>query len=154
MIHAFILRAKAACYVGGGNKAAASRLDAHDLTFHEGALTYCDSYFGGTDFIGQEVVWQDKIAIWAMNYQGRILRDDLISAAQAGDVIKASLAAMYAEGRFLCGFHHNHGGFAYSDQSSGDWRAFTGHETIRPYSQRLDAPLAYQLNYHGGLIRP
>ena len=148
MIEAFILRAKQACYVGGGAKSTASRPAAHDLTFQDGDLNYRDSYFGGTDFIGQEVVWQANRAIWAMNYHGRILRDDLLTAVQGGMVIKAALSAMYGQGRFLGGFRYQTQGFAYADHSDGDWQAFTGIEHIF-----AGGTLAYQLNYHGGLIR-
>jgi hypothetical protein len=148
-LEAFIIRAKSACYVGDGSSAAPSRKDAHDLTFAEGPLHYRDSYFGGTDFIGQEVVWQDGRAVWAMNYYGRIFRDDLMNGADGGRVIKAALSAMYAEGRFLGGFRHQLDSFTYDDTNTGDYRNFTGVETIA-----VKSIPAYRLDYHGGLIRP
>lgn len=52
MIEALILRAKAASYVGNGARAAASRPGSHDLTFQDNDLSYRDSYFGGTGFLG------------------------------------------------------------------------------------------------------
>lgn len=55
---AFIVAAKRTTYVGDGRPALASRAGAHDLVFKDGPFTYCDSHFGGTDFPGQEVVWQ------------------------------------------------------------------------------------------------
>jgi hypothetical protein len=148
-LHAFILRAKAATYVGGGATASSSRPASHDLTFAEGAHLYLDSYFGGTDFAGQETVWRDGQAVWAMNYFGRILRDDLITGRQAGLVIKKALSALYAEGRFLGGFRFEDDGLVYIDMSDGDHRNFFGYEEIR----RGDAR-AYELRYCGGLLRP
>ena len=148
MIPNFILRAKAACYIGNGATAAPSRPGAHDLTFSDGDLSYRDSYFGGTDFLGQELVWQAGQPIWAMNYYGRILRDDLLTSAQSGAVIRAALSTLYLQGRFLGGFDHDHAGFAYHDRSEGDWRAFTGQEQILQ-----GQTLTYRLDYHGGLIR-
>jgi hypothetical protein len=56
-LNAFIVRAKAATYVGAGGAAVASRPGSHDLTYAEGELGYRDSYFGGTNFLRQEVVW-------------------------------------------------------------------------------------------------
>jgi hypothetical protein len=149
LLEAFIVRAKAACYVGDGNASEPSRTGSHDLTYHQGDFTYSDSYFGGTDFIGQETVWQSSAPIWAMNYYGRILRDDLLSSADAGRVIKLALSTMYAEGRFLGSFSHLIEYYQYTDTNFGDFRSFAGLETIKV--KGIDA---YQLTYHGGLIRP
>lgn len=112
---AFILPAKAACCVGHGAAAAASRIESNDLTLQDGDLTYRDSYFGGMDFIGQEVVWQAARPIWAMNYFGRILRDDLMTAVDGGAVIRAALSALCRAGRFPGGLQHSHGAFNYQD---------------------------------------
>ena len=100
----FIVMAKRRTYVGDGIKAVASRTGAHDLIFADGDWSYRDSYFGGTDFLGQETVWLRDDPVWAMNYYGYILRPELIDASRAGATIKAALSAMYAEGRFLGGF--------------------------------------------------
>lgn len=105
MLEQFIVEAKAACYVGG--KAAepkASRTGAHDLSYVRGAFRYLDSYFGGTDFLGQEVVWKNEEPIWALNYYGRILDPERIDGERAGNIIKKALVALYQEGRFLGGF--------------------------------------------------
>ena len=84
-----------------------------------------------------------------MNYYGYILRDDLISAAQAGQVIKASLTGLYEEGRFLGGFTFASGNFVYTDTNVGDFTHFTGKEFITQ-----DAITVYELVYHGGLVKP
>jgi Domain of unknown function (DUF5680) len=144
----FIVRAKAATYVGNGEHADPCRSGSHDLHFSDGDWAYLDSYFGGTDFIGEEVVYFEGKPIWAMNYYGRILRDDLITAAQAGQMIKASLSEMYREGRFLGGFEHQENGLTYVDTSEGNAEAFHGHEFIRRVQE-----ISYELVYHGGLIR-
>ena len=102
----FIVRAKAATYVGSGTKSLSHRPGSHDLEFHEGEYSYLDSYFGGTDFLGQEVVYYKDKPVWAMNYYGRVLKPAIITAAEAGQMIKESLSRMYEEGRFLGGFEH------------------------------------------------
>ena len=109
-LHDFIVRAKAATYVGDGQPAPSCRPGSHDLKFANGDWSYLDSYFGGRDFIGEEVVYYNGKPVWAMNYYGRILRADLITPSQAWQVIKASLSKMYLEGRFLGGFEHQHDG--------------------------------------------
>lgn len=107
MLEEFIVQAKSATYVGGGNKSSTpTRIGSHDLGFRSGDWNYIDSYFGGTDFIGQEVVWHQGIPLWAMNYYGRVIRPELIDGTVAGRVIQRSLSTLYREGRFLGGFTH------------------------------------------------
>jgi hypothetical protein len=147
-LSAFIVEAKRATYVGGGSPAAPSRLGSHDLTYARGPWSYRDSYFGGTDFLGQEVVWLQGEPVWAMNYYGYIVRPDLINAARAGLTIKAALGAMYAQGRFLGGFQWLGPHGEYIDSSTGDAAHFHGRETIR-----VGGMEAYALDYAGGVIR-
>lgn len=143
----FIVEAKAATYVGGGVRSLPYRPGSHDLQYHKGAYSYLDSYFGGAGFLGQEVVYHEGQPVWAMNYYGRILEPALITAAEAGQMIKESLSRMYAEGRFLGGFQHVAGELTYVDSSEGDLASFTGREWIACGGMR-----AYELVYHGGLI--
>jgi hypothetical protein len=148
-LQTFIVAAKQSCYVGGGQLAPSTRQGSHDLTFAQGRYQYRDSYFGGTDFLGQETVWQDDEPIWAMNYYGRILKPDLIDGARAAEVIQSALSKMYAEGRFLGGFEALHGSYVYKDQSEGAFSQFTGLESIH-----CGDVLAYRLDYHGGMVVP
>jgi hypothetical protein len=145
---AFIVRAKAVTYVGGGARSLSRRPGSHDLEFHDGLFAYLDSYFGGADFIGEEAAYYEGQPVWAMNYYGRILEPALITAAQAGQIIKASLTQMYKQGRFLGGFTHSVENSTYFDTSEGDTAAFTGREWI----VRNDTKV-YELVYHGGLIK-
>jgi hypothetical protein len=148
-LNEFIVRAKAATYVGGGNHAPSSRPGSIDLLYRDGPFAYLDSYYGGTDFIGEEVVTYNDQPIWAMNYYGYILKPDLIDAATAGKVIKASLSALYEGGRFLGGFEFPVDEYIYTDTNEGDAAHFTGKEWILQQGIRV-----YELVYHGGLIKP
>ena len=147
-LEAFIVKAKATTYVGGGAESPACRPGSHDLQFRDGDFAYLDSYFGGTDFIGEEVVYCEGEPVWAMNYYGRILEPGMIAAAEAGQIIKQSLSAMYREGRFLGGFEYDTGDGVYTDTGEGDVVAFTGKEWITRAGVRV-----YELVYHGGLIK-
>jgi hypothetical protein len=146
-LNTFIVRAKAVTYVGDGQPIPPCRPGSHDLSFTDGDWAYIDGYFGGRDFIGEEVVYFKGKPVWAMNYYGRILRSDLLTPSQAGQVIKASLSKMYAEGRFLGGFEYQHEGFTYTDTSAGEATSFRGQEYIS-----RNGETAYELLYHGGLI--
>jgi hypothetical protein len=145
----FIVTAKAATYIGDGTPAPSSRPGSHDLAYADGPWRYLDSYFGGTDFMGQETVWCDNEPIWAMNYYGYITRPDLIDAARAGATIKAALSEMYREGRFLGGFEWAGAHGLYVDRSEGDHAHFRGREHIL-----VGGIEAYALDYAGGLVKP
>jgi hypothetical protein len=147
-LHRFIVKAKAATYVGSGKRLLPYRLASKDLQYSEGDFVYHDSYFGDGDFIGQEVVYFQHRPVWGMNYFGRILRPDLITSAEAGMMIKRSLSRMYEEGRFLGGFHHEEGDLAYTDTSEGTLEWFTGRKWITRGGVRV-----YELLYNGGLIK-
>ena len=147
-LNTFIVRAKAATYVGGGAKSLAYRPGAHDLQFHEDAFSYLDSYFGGADFLGQEVVYFEGKPVWAMNYYGRILEPSLITAEEAGQIIQESLSRMYNEGHFLGGFEHSARNSSYVDSSEGDVTSFAGREWITRENVKV-----YELVYHGGLVK-
>lgn len=144
----FVVTAKSATYVGQGDGATSSRSGSHDLTYADGDWLYRDSYFGGTDFIGQEVVWRVGVPAWAMNYYGYITRPELMDAARAGATIKAALSAMYEEGRFLGGFEWKGPHGVYCDVSEGDVAHFHGRESIV-----VEGVEVYALDYHGGLMK-
>lgn len=143
----FIVRAKAATYAGGGPRLLPYRLGSHDLQFTQGDWAYHDSYFGESDFLGQEVVYYRGVPVWGMNYYGRLLVPERISAPEIGQMIMRSLTRLYQEGRFLGAFEHVDGDLRYTDENEGDVRAFLGVERIF-----LAGDLVYRLHYHGGLI--
>jgi hypothetical protein len=144
----FIVKAKANTYAGNGTPSLSYRPKSHDLQFHEDDFSYLDSYFGGTDFLGQEVVYYQNEAIWAMNYYGRILEPTLINSNEAGKVIKESLSERYKLKRFLGGFEHSTSLGTYTDTNEGTVTSFTGREWITRATTKV-----YELVYHGGLIK-
>ena len=147
-LHDFIVRAKSATYVGDGKPVEACRPKSHDLAFSEGDFSYLDSYYGGWDFIGEEVVYYKGEPVCAMNYYGKDTQPDKITAAEAELTIKASLSKMYAEDRFLGGIEYTHEGFHYTDTSEGPFTSFTGKEWITVAGEQV-----YDLVYHGGMIK-
>ena len=86
MLNEFVVEAKAATYVGGGVARVPCRPSSHDIGYERGDWRYLDSYFGGADFAGQEVVWLESEPVWAMNYFGRIIEHSLIDGERAGTV--------------------------------------------------------------------
>jgi hypothetical protein len=144
----FIVRAKAVTYVGDGEVSLSYRPGSYDLQYTKGDFAYLDSYFGTEDFIGQEVVYFRKNPIWVMNYYGRLLEPDLITAAKIGQVIRESLTQLYKEDRFLGGFEFEAGEYKYVDTNQGYVASFTGAEWIMSGEVKV-----YELVYHGGLVK-
>ncbi len=143
----FVVAAKAATYAGDGAAAPPCRRGSHDLAYTVGGLSYLDSYFGGSDFVGQEIVWNGGDPVWGMNYHGVILARGRIDAARAGAVVKEALSALYREQRFLGGFRHETAFGVYTDTNEGDVKRFDGEEWIEQDGVRV-----YELRYHGGLV--
>jgi hypothetical protein len=144
----FLIRAKKATYVGSGAKQPSSRPGSHDLFYREGDLTYRDSYFGGTDFIGQECVWHHDIPIWSMAYYGYILRPDLITGEQAAAFLRTTLSQPQSQGRLLDNLEFATDNMLYAITSEGTVDHFKGRETIT-----VQGTLAYALDYFGGLVK-
>ncbi|MDW7754592.1 MAG: DUF5680 domain-containing protein [Brevefilum sp.] len=145
-LHKFIVSAKAATYVGDGKSIESCRKGSHDLSFIDGNYRYLDSYFGGSNFIGEEIVYENEIPVWGMNYYGSILKPQKITAAETGAIIKASLSQMYAAGRFLGGWEHIKGSKVYHDSSKGDLSHFTGYEWIEKKRKSLRTFLPWGFN--------
>lgn len=149
MLADFILRAKAASYVGVAERRRSCRFGSTDIGFEDGDWRYLDSYFGGSDFHGQEVVWHLDIPVWAMSYYGHIIEPELITSRETVFVIKSALSTLYKQGRFLGAYQFSLNGDLYSDQNTGTHDRFSGRETIHRHGT-----LVYQLDYFGGLILP
>ena len=148
-LHEFVVKAKANSYVSRAPKCLPSRLGSQDIQFQDGQYHYLDSYYGGTDFIGQEVVVHEATPIWAMNYYGRIIEPSIYDSERAGNVIIESLSKLYKSGTFLGNSSNDTEWGTYVDTNEGDVTCFSGYEWIEWHETKV-----FELKYHGGLIRP
>ena len=139
----FLIRAKRATYAGHGAEAAPSRPASHDLTYHEGGLSYYDTYLGGEKFAGEEAVWDEGKPAWAMNYVGRV-----ISEGFSGDFLKEALAAAPEDMPFRGPRLFQRGEFSYHLTFDGDFGWFQGFEEIFSEGRKV-----YECRFHGGSIR-
>jgi acetaldehyde dehydrogenase (acetylating) len=83
--------------------------------------------------------------VYRDSYYGYILRPELITPSEAGRTLKAALSQAHAQGRLLDNFQFEN----YAIASQGIVSHFSGIETIT-----VKGIVAYQLDYHGGLITP
>lgn len=142
----FLLRAKTHTYAAGAAAVRSSRPASHDLEFREEPYLYIDTYLGGFAFLGEEAVWKNGVALWGMNYYGRMLIAEI--PAGFSDFLKHALMLVPPEAPFRGPRLFKEGDFEFRCDWSGGLEAFTGEEFIFFNSQPI-----YQLNFHGGEIR-
>ena len=120
----------------------ASRLQSHDYSYQKGDYLYYDTWLGAEKFSGQEAIWKDGQAIYAMNYFGRVL-DERFS----GDFLKEALRAATKECPYRGPEYLQTGEYIYKTKVIGDIDWFQGYEEI--FCQNIKV---YECYYHGGAL--
>lgn len=151
MIEDFLIEAKKQTYANeNAPKTASSRLNSNDYEYKKDNMIYHDTFFGGTNFIGEEVVYIDNKTYWAMNYYGTTLDGNLSEEA----IDKALRPALMKVGEdknvipvrgpkeFI------NGEYRYTFEINGDINCFNGIETIYKNNVKI-----YELRCTGGLIK-
>jgi len=129
-------------------KAIASRLESEDYHFENDDLIYHDTYFGGRDFIGGEIVYKNKKPVWGMNYYGYVL-DPAVSEKEVYNFLRQALMQEYSDIIPVRGpkiFESN--GCKYTNTTNGSIDRFTGYEEIY-----FEDSVVYKADYHGGFIK-
>ncbi len=139
----FRLKASRNTYAGFMNETASSRFDSHDYKFEEGAFTYYDTYLGGEQFAGQEALWRNGTAVYAMNYCGRVLGDNF-----SGNFLKEALRAATPDCPYRGPAFYQSGDYIYKSNVIGNFDWFQGHEEIYCCNDKV-----YECYFHGGLIK-
>lgn len=139
----FRLRANVNTYAGFAEEALPSRPDSHDFRYEEGPFVYHDTYVGGERFAGEEAVWKDGRAVYAMNYMGRVLGESF-----SGNFLKEALRAASPEMPFRGPEYYRAGEYIYRCKVTGDIAWFQGCEEIFCHGEKV-----YECCFHGGLLR-
>lgn len=142
----FLVRAKRNTYAGNGVLSAPSRPNSKDLHYEEGDLLYIDSYFGSMDFIGEEMVCENNVPVWGMNYYGKMLIPDIPEGFSR--CLKSALKAIPVEYPFRGPAVFEHEEFTYKCFWQGSLSDFIGNEEIY-----LDETCIYKLSFRGGYIK-
>lgn len=147
----FLIEAKKETYANGTvEKAKSTRRGSSDYEYKNDKYSYHDTYFGGTDFQGQEVVYQqDDTPIWGMIYYGRTL-DESLSEEAMDNALRPALMQVGEDDtipvRGPKEFENQ--GYKYTFEVTGDLTNFEGEETIEKEGKKI-----YTLKCHGGMIR-
>ncbi len=147
----FLIEAKKQTYANSNApKEASSRLGSHDYEYSNGKITYHDTYFGGTKFMGEEVVYDDdSTPFWGMNYYG-ITLDESLSEEAVDKALRPALMQVGEDDILpLRGpkFYIN-GEYKYTFEVNGTIDNFEGTEEIHKNDEKV-----YTLHCHGGNIR-
>lgn len=124
-----------------------TRLKSEDYHFEKGNLIYHDTYFGGRDFIGGEIVYKDKEPVWGMNYYGYILFPE-IKENELYAFLREALMQEFEDILPIRGpKSFENVSWKYANLPIGELGRFTGKEEIY-----RDGKLVYVADYHGGFI--
>lgn len=146
----FLIEAKKQTYANANVKrVTSSRLNSVDYEYKNDNMLYHDTYFGTTNFIGEEVVYQDNKVLWAMNYHG-ITIDDSLSESAMDNALRPALMLVGEDDiipvrgpkEFI------NGEYKYTFEVEGDLDNFQGIETIYKNNTKI-----YELRCSGGLIK-
>ncbi len=149
-LYKFLLEAKKQTYANADVKTVKnSRKGSVDYEYSNGQMTYHDTYFGGTKFMGEEVVYLDDIPIWGMNYYGITLNENLSEEA----IDKALRPALMLVGKddilpVRGPREYINNEYKYTFEVKGDLDYFEGVETISKNEENI-----YILKCHGGIIK-
>ncbi|CCY28663.1 radical SAM domain protein [Acholeplasma sp. CAG:878] len=150
-IEEFLMEAKKQTYANEKvEKVSSTRRNSKDYEYKKDKMVYHDTYFGGTNFIGEEVVYVDDKTYWAMNYYGvtldetlgeetmdKALRPALMNVGKDKDVIPVRGPKKWINGEYK-----------YTFDVMGDINCFSGIETIYKNNKKI-----YELKCNGGLIK-
>ena len=131
----FLIRAKKSTYANSTiEKVKSSRVGSSDYHYEEKIdnkkYIYHDTYFGGTKFMGEEVVYCDSNKpIWGMNYYG-VTFDDTLGEEAMDNALRPALMNVYIF------------------KTTGTIENFDGIEQIYK-----DNKLIYELHCSGGFIK-
>jgi hypothetical protein len=133
-------------------KAASARPGSEDYHFEKGEWAYHDTYFGGRDFIGEEIIYKNGDPVWGANYFGFIIHP----GSDPKEVYGFLREALRQEERLPGGLdipvrgpsEYKSGEWTYSFYASDSLEKFSGAETIV-----RNGILLYRCFVHGGLIK-
>lgn len=144
----FLIKAKKNTYALSGETGEEAIVNgAKELTFEEEQFFYRDRYYGSNPFIGQEVVFYEEKPIWAMNYAGRCL-DNNVSSKETYGFLKECLKNVDIKSPFRGPKKYKLDNLVYKNKSKGSIDNFFGEEAIYVKNKKV-----YELQYRGGSIK-
>lgn len=139
----FRLEANRNTYAAFMNETEPTRYDSHDFSYSSGPYTYHDTYVGGEQFAGEEAIWHEGKAQYAMNYAGRVLGQQF-----SGDFLKEALRKADKNMPYRGPEYYQSGEYIYKCKVAGDFTWFQGFEEIYCGDRKV-----YECYFHGGTLK-
>ena len=151
-LYKFLIEAKKQTYANANvKKANSSRKGSRDYHYENDNMIYHDTYFGGTKFMGEEVVYcGEDTPIWGMNYYG-ITIDETLSEEAMDKALRPALMMVGEDNDTIPvrgPKNYQNGDYEYNFSVNGDLECFEGIETIYKGKTKV-----YELKCHGGIIK-
>jgi len=143
----FLVAAKSNTYASEAAEKKVLLDGAEELTYRRGSLVYRDRYFGGIQFHGQEVVFQDGRPTWSMVYSGTTT-DGREPSPDLMHILRAALRAVPEEMPFRGPSVLREGNLEYKCEVVGTVGCFEGKETIFRSDKQ-----EFRLVFSGGWIK-
>ena len=147
----FLIEAKKQTYANENiKKQNSTRKGSNDYEYSNGDMLYHDTYFGGTNFIGEEVVYKNSdTPIWGMNYYGVTL-DKSLSEEAMDKALRPALMKVGTDDLIPVRGPREYinGEYRYTFAVSGNLDYFEGEESIYKNDKKI-----YVLKCHGGIIK-
>lgn len=151
-LYNFLIEAKKQTYANENvKKELPTRIGSHDYEYRSKNMIYHDTYFGGTNFMGEEVVYlsDNTTPIWGMNYYGttldKSLSEEAVDKALRPALMKVEendIIPVRGPEKFI------NGEYQYTFKVTGNLDYFEGEETISKNNEKV-----YILKCHGGAIK-
>jgi transcriptional regulator with XRE-family HTH domain len=143
-IISFLIIAKKNTYAGNTKEEEVStRPNSHDLIYKDGKYKYIDTYLGGERFIGEEALFIDDEAVWAMNYNGIEINEKFSS-----NFLKKALSTVNTENPYRGQNKFQDGDYTYICETNGNFEYFNGKEIIYFQNEKV-----FECNFSGGIIK-
>jgi hypothetical protein len=128
-------------------KVESQRFKSSDYEYSEGNFIYHDTYFGKTNFIGEEIVYENNKPIWGMNYNGYVL-DKNTTEIEIDKSLRGALKQDFNDLIPIRGpKYYKIENLEYKNNIEGSLTRFEGKEEIYKNNK-----LIYYAIFHGGLI--
>ena len=151
-LYSFLIEAKKQTYANENVKrVTSSRKGSYDYHYQNNNFTYHDTYFGGTDFMGEEIVYNlDDTPIWGMNYYGVTL-DETLTEEAIDKALRPALMLVGEDKNIIPvrgPKYYENEEYKYYFNVNGTLNYFEGTETIFKGKVKV-----YELKCHGGIIK-
>lgn len=139
----FLIEAKKNTYAGDGKlKEFSTRPYSKDLEYVKNDFKYIDTYLGGENFIGEEVLFYLDKPIWGMNYYGKECKEFPI------EVLKKAMLTVSKENPYRGQPVFKDGDYTYICEVDGEFEKFSGRENIYLNNEKV-----FECIFHGGIIK-